>query len=171
MEPIKNQKYKGWMLLDPFHGQHSGDPNNDRRKENPDSVGRKSFPLSHFEQVCGNGARIYPGAGQRNHDKQDYSQKSILPYFASRPLFCPLTHIDRRFFIEPPLHQIPVDVLQKEHHHREHQHIGQKASDEHNVLVHPMVDPIGNAHFGLSKWGQAPKYRYDQIFVQELPIY
>ncbi len=49
-----------------------------------------------------------------------------------------------------------VDVFQEEHHHGKNQHIGTKANNEYQVLVHPLVHPIGNAHLGLPKGRKAP---------------
>lgn len=154
------------MLLDPFHGQQSGHPNNDGGKENAYGIGREGLPLFHLEKICGNGTGIYPGAGQRNHDKKYNSEETKFLDFPSRSFFGPLGHKHRRFFIEPPLDQMSVDVFQKEHHDGEHQHIGQKAGNEHKVFVHPLVHPVWNAHLGLPEGRKAPKYRYDQIFVQ-----
>lgn len=154
------------MLSDPFHGQQSGHPNNDGRKENAYGIGCEGLPFFHFEKICGNGPRIDPGAGQRNHDKKYNAQETKFLDFSPRSFFGPLGHKHCRFFIEPPLDQMSVDVLQKEHHDREHQHIGQKAGYEHHIFVHSLVHSIRNAHLGLPEGGKTPKYRYDQVFVQ-----
>ncbi len=140
-----------YPLLDPFHGQHGGRPNDYRRKEDPNGICREGLPLFHLKKICGNTPCIHSSARQWDHHKEHYPKESVFLDFAPRAFFGPLSHIDRRFFVETPSDQILVDVLQKKDHDRKHEHIGQKAGNEHQIFVRPLVDAIGYAHFGLPK--------------------
>lgn len=64
-----------------FHGQHSSDPNYDRRKENTNNIGRKSPFLFHFKDIASNTTRIHTGTRNGEHNEENKPYKTVFFYF------------------------------------------------------------------------------------------
>lgn len=149
------------MDLSAFHGQQSGYPNDQGRKEDSDGIGCKGLALLHFKKIGGDTPGIDSGSRQRYHHKKYDTQKTKALYLFSRALFGTLPNKNGRLFIKSPFDQVTVDVFQKEHHEGKHQYIGSKANDKHQIFIGTLINPVGYTNFCLSEWGKAPKCRYE----------
>ena len=84
------------MDLSAFHGQQSGCPNDQGRKEDSDGIGCKGFALLHFKKIGGNTPGIDSGSRERYHHKKYNPQKPKRCIFFPEPFLarCPTKTAD-----------------------------------------------------------------------------